>query len=113
MKSKFILLIISITASLVTLAGPNLTGYFICNFTDTVSCTEISELKNNGFEIVESDKDKHTVYVKAETNSSFTVLLKSKMKEIIMVDSNGNRIYIMENVTEESPEFLKVFFNFI
>ena len=113
MKSKFILLIISITTSLATLAGPNSTEYFICNFTDTISYTEISELKNNGFEIFESDKDKHTVYVKAEYNSNFTILLKSKMKEIIMVDSNGNRVSILETVTEESPEFLKVFFNFI
>ena len=113
MKSKIIILLISLATSFVALANPGSTAYFICNFTDTLSSMDVIELNNNGFDIVESNEDNHTVYVVADTNANFTYTLKSKMKELIEVDKNGNRIYIIETVTEESPEFYKVFFNLL
>ena len=100
--------------SLAALADPSTNSeYFICNFNKTITAFELNELKEQGFEVFETNNNKHVVYVKAKSNAIFSKNLKAKMKELIKVDKNGNRIYIVETVTEDSPEFLKLFFNFI
>jgi len=114
MKTTFTL-VIALFTSLTIWAGNTSTSpdYFICHFNDTITKTELLELKKEGFEVFNTKTDKHVVYVKAKSNSVFSKKLKSQMKELIRVDKNGNRVYIIEDVTEDSPEFLKLFFNFI
>ena len=114
MKAIFTLLISILVISSTVVAGSKTTSeYFICHFNDSVSELDLNELKEQGFQVFETDTQNHVVFVKAKTNSMFTNHLKTRMKELIKVDQNGNKIYIVETVTESSPEFLKVFFNFI
>ena len=114
MKTVFTLLITLLVISSSLMAGNKTTSeYFICHFNDSVSELDLNELKEQGFQVFETDSKNHVVFVKAKTNSIFTSHLKTRMKELIKVDQNGNKVYIVETVTESSPEFLKVFFNFI
>ena len=114
MKTTFTL-IIALLVNLTIWAGATepKTTYYICHFTETVSSTHMNELKKQGFEVIETAYDKHVVYVKSETFTEFTNQLKSQMKELIQVDTNGDRIYIKESSSTDSPDFLKLFFNFI
>lgn len=120
MKSILTLIIGTIAISFASLAAPdnnsidNTTSeYFICKFENAVTDFELNELKQQGFEVVDSESNENIVYVTAAPQAQFSTEIKSKMKELIMVDRNGNRTYIKETVTEDSPEFLKLFFNFI
>ncbi len=115
MKSLFTLLISLLASSITFASGPsNSSAYFICHFNETVTSSELNELKQQGFQVFEKDSTSNVVYVKAKkSNSMFSEQLKDKMKELIMVDQNGNKIYMVETVREDSPEFLKLFFNFI
>jgi hypothetical protein len=115
MKSSFALLFSLLAASFIYAEGSsNNSEYFICRFNETVTTSELNELKQQGFQVFEKDSTANVVYVKAKkSNPIFTEQLKEKMKELIMVDENGNKIYMVETVKEDSPEFLKLFFNFI
>ena len=114
MKTTFTL-IIALLVNLTIWAGATepKTTYFICHFTETVSSTNMKDLKKQGFEVIETTNDPHVVYVKSESISEFTNQLKSQMKELIQIETNGDRIYIKESRTTDSPDFLKLFFNFI
>ena len=115
MKAAFTLLIGIVFYSLSALANPNTTKteYFICNFSSTVTKCEINQLEQQGFQVFETNTNMHVVYVKANSDAIFTQVLKSKMKELIKIDQQGNRIHILESEPEASPDFLKLFFNFI
>lgn len=120
MKTIFTLITGILAISIAAFAGPNAntntttnSEYFICHFNNTVTEFELNELEQQGFQIFESETDSSIVYVKAKPSAVFSTDLKSKMKELILVDKKGNRTYIIETVTEDSPEFLKLFFNFI
>ena len=115
MKSSFALLLSLLASSFLFAEGTSDNSeYFICHFNETVTSSELNELKQQGFQVFEKDTTAHVVYVKAKkSNPIFTEQLKGKMKELIMVDQNGNKIYMVETVSEDSPEFLKLFFNFI
>ena len=120
MKIIFTFIISTLALSIVALAEPSTINavttnseYFICHFNNTVTEFERDELKQQGFQIFESESDSNTVYVKARPSAVFSTDLKSKMKELILVDKKGTRTYIIETGTEDSPDFLKLFFNFI
>ena len=114
MKTIFTLFIGLLVISSSVLAGSKTTSeYFICHFNDSVSEFDLNELKEQGFQVFETDNKNHVVFVKAKSDSMFSNQLKARMSQLIKVDQNGNKIYIVETVTESSPEFLKVFFNFI
>lgn len=87
--------------------------YFICHFNDSISNSDLEELEQQGFQVFEQDTQNLILYVKAKATSSFTNYLKNRMSSLIQVDQNGQRTYIVETVSESSPEFLKLFFNFI
>ena len=89
------------------------TAYFICHFEKVVSEKDMEQLKSQGFEIFQINSKDHIVYVKPQSNSIFSKELKSNMTQLISVDKNGNRTYLIESITNESPEFIKLFFNFI
>lgn len=114
MKSTFTLLIGIILYSLNVNATTtsNTTVYFICNFSNTVTTCEINQLEQQGFQIFETDTNQHVVYVKSDSEAIFTKNLKAKMKELIKVDSQGNRVHLLEE-QDTSPDFLRLFFNFI
>lgn len=113
MKSVFAFLIGISLFSLNAFSDPSNSEFFICKFNESITDFELNELKQEGFQVFETNTSNHVVYVKGNTNAVFSTNLKSKMNELIKVDKNGNRVYILETVTEESPEFLKLFFNFI
>lgn len=115
MKITFLLLVSFLILSMSAIAGSSdKSEYFICHFNETVTKFELNELKQEGFQVFENDSTANIVYVKAKKNQAqFSNQLKEKMRELILVDKNGNRTYIVETVTEDSPEFLKLFFNFI
>ena len=115
MKSAFTLLIGIILYSLNVSATSTskTTVYFICNFSSTVTTCEINQLKQQGFQVFETNTNQHVVYVKTDSEAMFTNNLKAKMKELIKVDSQGNRIHLIEEDQNNSPDFLKLFFNFI
>ncbi|UTW66669.1 hypothetical protein KFE94_00730 [bacterium SCSIO 12643] len=115
MKITSLLLVSFLILSVGAIAGTNdKSEYFICHFNKCFTEFELDELKEDGFHVFEQDSTSNIVYVKAKKNhAQFSKQLKEKMKELIMVDKNGNRTYIVETVTEDSPEFLKLFFNFI
>jgi hypothetical protein len=116
MKSSFALLVGFVLFGLsVTLAGPNgETKYFICHFNSEITSLEINELKDQGFQIYEKKDETNVVIVKPRWNQAiFSTTLKDKMKELIMVDQDGNKVYILKNIPNDSPDFLKLFFNFI
>jgi hypothetical protein len=95
-------------------SGPSKTAsYFICHFSESVTQSHVNELKNNGFQIVQTDSQNQVVYVKGKSHSSFSKHLKSQMKELIKVGPNGQKTYIVESSNYRNPEFLKLFFNFI
>ena len=67
--------------------------YFICHFNSEITTSEITELKQQGFQIVEKDSSATVVYVTTRTNSAyFSNELKRKMDKLIRVDEYGNRI---------------------
>ena len=114
MKSAFTLLIGGLFFILSALADHTTNSeYFICNFNETITEFERKELKEQGFQVFEENTNHHVVYVKAKSDAMFSNHLKSKMKELIRVDENGDRIYIVETNPGSSPDFLKVFFNFL
>ena len=113
MKSAFTLFIGISLFSLNAFSDPYDSEYFICRFNQAITAFELNELKQEGFQVFETTTSNHVVYVKAKSDAVFSTKLKAKMNELIKVDKNGNRVYIVETVTEESPEFLKLFFNFI
>lgn len=116
MKSSFALLVGFVLFGLsVALAGPNGdTKYFICHFNSEVTSCEINELKEQGFQVYQKKDETNVVIVKARWNQAiFSNDLKDKMKELIMVDKDGNQVYIFKNIPNDSPDFLKLFFNFI
>ena len=116
MKSSIAFLVGFIVIGLsAALAGPSDNSeYFICHFNAEVTDSELDELKEQGFQIYESDSSSNVVIVKARMSQAiFTVHLKDKMKELIMVDKDGNKQYILKDLNTTSPDFLKLFFNFI
>jgi len=115
MKSTLSLFIGIVLYSLNAIAEPSTTKteYFICNFHSTVTSCEINQLQNQGFEVFITNNNQHVVYVKSNSDAIFSKVLKSKMKELIRIDNQGQRIQILETEPEDSPDFLKLFFNFI
>lgn len=115
MKLSLTLFLGFVTFSLVTLAGPPTDSeYYICQFSNSVTQLELNEFVKQGFQIVHKKNDNQVVYVKAKPNANFSVLLKSKMEKIIQVDQHGNHTIILEEeIIDESPEFLRLFFNFM
>tara|TARA_R110002050_G_scaffold109799_4_gene221545 strand:- start:51735 stop:52076 length:342 start_codon:yes stop_codon:yes gene_type:complete len=113
MKTSFALLISIIAIGLSSYAGPNGNAkYFICNFSDTITTIELSQLKTQGFHVIEKSSSSHVIFVTAKMSKAiFSPQLKNKMKELIMVDEYGNRTQILE--TEKAPDLLNLFFNFI
>ncbi len=91
----------------------NSSEYFICHFNDSISNSDIDELKQQGFQVFEKDTQNLVLYVKAQASARFTEYLIKRMKSLVQVDQNGQKTYIVEQVSESSPEFLKLFFNFI
>ena len=92
--------------------GKGFSEYFICKFNDSISKLDIEELKSQGFLIVEKDNNQKMVYVKSKDQKEFSAKLKSRMKEVIKVDKNGNETVIVRT-KNNSPEFVKLIFNFI
>ena len=66
-----------------------------------------------GFQIFDTTTDNHTVYVKTESNSVFSNHIKAQMKELIKVDQYGKRVNMIIPENGGSPEFIKLFFNFL
>lgn len=86
--------------------------YFICEFNDSISTTDIQRLKTEGFQIVETDNQRKVIYVKSKNHANFSSHLEARMREVIKVDKNGEKTYVIE-AKSASPEFVKIFFNFI
>ena len=117
MKSIFTLLF---SISVLSLAGLSKdpiknTEYFICHFNESITKKEINQLKEQGFQIYKTEQTPNIVYVKAAWSKAiFTTTLKNKMKDLIMVDENGNQVHLLTNNTHHSsPELLNLFFNFL
>jgi hypothetical protein len=93
----------------------NNNAYFICHFNSEITKSEIIELKQQGFEIVEKDSTATVLYVTTvKTSAFFTSEQKQKMDKLIKVDEYGNRVIVNTRESYEStPEFIKLFFNFI
>ncbi|MFT4754679.1 MAG: hypothetical protein ACI85Q_002239 [Salibacteraceae bacterium] len=117
MKALFSLLLGFIAIGLNTLASdPAKTNeYFICHFNSEVTKSELTELTQQGFKIMEKDSTATVVYVISKTsNAFFTAALKNKMEMLIKVDQYGNRVQVKTRIEEQnSLEFFKLFFNFI
>lgn len=117
MKTVFVLLTGFLLMGLNASAkGPNNNNaYFICHFNSGITSSEITELKQQGFEIVEKDSTSTVVYVTTfKPSANFTAELKRKMDKLIKVDEYGNRITVNTKAKyDSSPEFIKLFFNFI
>ena len=115
MKLSLTLLLGIILFSLAAWAGPSSNSeYFICHFSDTITQSEINELSKQGFQVVEETENHRVIYVKAKPSAYFSTVLKSKMEKIVQVDQHGNHTIILEEeIIDESPDFLRLFFNFI
>lgn len=117
MKAIFSLLLGFVAIGFTTLADDPSSNneYFICHFNSEITKSEIIELKQQGFEIVKKDSTETVVLVTIyRSNACFTNDLKKKMDKLIKVDEFGNRVRVNTSRTEEStPEFIKLFFNFI
>ena len=117
MKSLFTIFFSIAILSLAGLAKDpmNNTEYFICHFNKTITANEINQLKEQGFQVYKTEKQPNVVFVKAAWSKAiFTASLKNKMKDLIMVDDQGNQVHLLENVSKHTtPNFLNLFFNFI
>ena len=115
MKAFFSLLAFTLVFGNFLWANPSCNNeYFICHFNSEITTSEISELNQQGFKIIEKDSvTKKIIVVTSTTSSSFTAELKQKMESLIKVDEYGNRINVNTNCTHSSPDFLKLLFNFI
>ncbi len=103
---------IALLASSHPLQAKGFSEYFICEFNDSISIKDIQSLIEDGFQIVETHNVEKVIYVRTVNDSQFSSNLKARMKEIIKVDKNGHKTYVIEPKTE-SPEFVKLIFNFI
>ena len=113
MKTVFTFLItIVLTTLSINANTKGLSSYFICEFTDSISQVDLEELEKEGFQIVEKNKKNKQVYVRSINQKEFSKALRSRMKELIEVDGNGKKVYLIDS-ENKSPEFVKLFFNFI
>lgn len=113
MKYSLTLLVSILVIGFSAYASPNGNAkYFICSFSDSITIVEISELKTQGFHVIETSESERVIFVTAKMSEAiFSPKLKGKMIELIMVDEFGNRTQILE--TEKAPNLLDLFFNFI
>tara|TARA_R110002050_G_scaffold109799_4_gene221544 strand:- start:51082 stop:51429 length:348 start_codon:yes stop_codon:yes gene_type:complete len=115
MKTIFTLLVsITLLSISVAASGPKkVTEYFICHFTDSITSTHLTELEKEGFQVFETNSHQRVIYVKAKDQAEFTTHLKTQMRKLIKVTPNGEEVNLIRTGVENSPQFLKLFFNFI
>jgi hypothetical protein len=115
MKSFILGLIILLP--LLSLANPldiKNTPYYICHFDTQITEEIILELEVHGFEVMKRDHADHVVYVKSSRQSNFSDNLQENMNRLVHVDEQGDQhILLEEQPNSSTPQYLKVFFNFI
>lgn len=116
MKSIFTLLfsVLAIGLYASTDEPSNTNEYFICTFNDDVTPSEISDLTEQGFKVIEQDSTTTVIVMTKAMTETFTPELKTKMQRIVKVDANGTRTRLNTHCTQSSnPDFFKLLFNFI
>ena len=117
MKAIFSLLLGFVAFGINALASEpaKTTEYFICHFNEEVTKTELTALAHQGFKVMVKDSTTTVIYVTSKTpKASFSIDLKNKMDKLIKVDQSGERYQLKTRIEDQnSPEFMKLFFNFI
>ncbi len=116
MKSIFTLLFSVLAIGLYASADEpsNSNEYFICTFNNAITPSEISDLTEQGYKVIEKDSTTSVIVKTKAMTETFTPELKTKMQRIIKVDEFGNRTNLSTRCTQSSnPDFFKLLFNFI
>ncbi len=87
--------------------------YFICTFNEEVTSSEITELHQQGFQVILKDSSTTVMVISNLITPAFSTELKNKMERLIKVDEFGNKTNLTTHCTQSSPEFLKLLFSFI
>lgn len=105
----YTLLTIAILGISFTANTKGLSHYYSVEFSDSLTSSDIADLKKNGFEIIQKLQNGNIVVVKTEEVAHFSKQLKNRIKKFRALNKSEEQ----QKSTSQTPEFGKLFFNFI